>query len=213
MLSNILTLCLLAALSVAEPKPYRLGKVYLNDAFGVIDKRQAGYAPTQTYCNTGDTCAVACGPTYIQCVSHPNTGFAQNFNKDRTLLTGIFTVTILRFNKHAAQMGPATPVTQATTAQATPLAEPGAVPMYVYFRETLYSSLVFLSPTKTNKPQGPLPHRLRSSILLNRSSLLRTSNLHHRTIYHSFIFSCFRHRYANHIHFHHHYHHRIYTQH
>jgi len=71
MFSNILTLStlVLAAFATAEPKPYKLGKMSLNNAHGVLDKRQAGYAPSQTYCNAGDTCEVACGPTYIQCAS------------------------------------------------------------------------------------------------------------------------------------------------
>jgi hypothetical protein len=37
-----------------------------------ILKRQ-GYYPTTHYCGEGDTCAEACGPTYVQCPSNADT--------------------------------------------------------------------------------------------------------------------------------------------
>ncbi|KAE8449271.1 hypothetical protein EG329_008438 [Mollisiaceae sp. DMI_Dod_QoI] len=57
-----------AAHAVAEPAPYKLGSMSLNNAFGLL-RRQAGYQPTQTYCGPGDDCASSCGDGYVQCPS------------------------------------------------------------------------------------------------------------------------------------------------
>ncbi|KUJ08456.1 uncharacterized protein LY89DRAFT_711535 [Mollisia scopiformis] len=54
--------------AAAEPAPYKLGSMSLNNAFGLF-KRQAGYQPTQTYCGPGADCAASCGADYIQCAS------------------------------------------------------------------------------------------------------------------------------------------------
>ncbi|CZR53978.1 uncharacterized protein PAC_03861 [Phialocephala subalpina] len=60
---------LLAATHVAaEPAPYKLGSMSLNNAFGLL-KRQAGYQPTQTYCGPGTDCPTSCGATFAQCAS------------------------------------------------------------------------------------------------------------------------------------------------
>jgi hypothetical protein len=61
---------LLVAVAVAapEPAPYRIGSMSVNPAFGLA-KRQAGYQPTETYCNPGTTCAESCGADYVQCNS------------------------------------------------------------------------------------------------------------------------------------------------
>jgi len=71
MLVNIFvasSLFVTSALAAAEPVPYRIGSMSLNDAFGLL-KRQAGYAPTQTYCGPGADCAASCGAGYVQCDS------------------------------------------------------------------------------------------------------------------------------------------------
>jgi len=54
--------------AAAEPAPFQLGSMSLNQAFG-LNKRQAGYQPTETYCGPGETCAESCGPTYETCAS------------------------------------------------------------------------------------------------------------------------------------------------
>ena len=61
------------AVAAPEPAPYRIGSrsvsISLNPAFGLA-KRQAGYQPTQNYCNgPGDTCDSACGAGYVPCQS------------------------------------------------------------------------------------------------------------------------------------------------
>lgn len=61
-------LLLAAAHASAEPAPYKLGKMSMNNAFGLL-KRQAGYQPSQTYCGPGETCADSCGAGYVQCPS------------------------------------------------------------------------------------------------------------------------------------------------
>ena len=57
-----------SALAVADPAPYKLGKMSMNQAFGLM-RRQAGYAPTQTFCGPGTDCASSCGAGYVQCAS------------------------------------------------------------------------------------------------------------------------------------------------
>jgi hypothetical protein len=59
---------MVTSLAVAEPAPYKLGSMSFNRAFGLA-KRQAGYAPSQTYCGPGTDCASSCGTGYIQCAS------------------------------------------------------------------------------------------------------------------------------------------------
>jgi hypothetical protein len=71
MISNIFvasTLFVASALAAAEPAPYTIGVISLNPAFGLA-KRQAGYAPTQTFCGPGADCAASCGAGYVQCDS------------------------------------------------------------------------------------------------------------------------------------------------
>ena len=57
-----------SALAVADPTPYKLGKMSMNQAFGLM-RRQAGYQPTQTFCGPGTDCASSCGAGYVQCAS------------------------------------------------------------------------------------------------------------------------------------------------
>jgi hypothetical protein len=57
-----------SALVAAEPAPYKLGKMSMNHAFGLM-RRQAGYQPTQTFCGPGTDCASSCGTGYTQCAS------------------------------------------------------------------------------------------------------------------------------------------------
>jgi len=64
-ISSVFVACALAA---AEPKPYKLGKMSMNQAFGLM-RRQAGYQPTQTLCGPGADCASSCGAGYAQCAS------------------------------------------------------------------------------------------------------------------------------------------------
>lgn len=71
MLSNIFvasSFFVASVLAAAEPVPYRIGSMSLNNAFGLA-KRQAGYAPTQTFCGPGTDCASSCGTGYVQCDS------------------------------------------------------------------------------------------------------------------------------------------------
>jgi len=49
--------------------PNQLAKMSLNQAFGLVGRQDAGYAPTQHDCGPGDTCAVACGADHAQCPS------------------------------------------------------------------------------------------------------------------------------------------------
>ncbi|KAE9372169.1 hypothetical protein N431DRAFT_558064 [Stipitochalara longipes BDJ] len=58
----------MSALAAAEPAPYKLGKMSINQAFGLM-RRQAGYQPTQTFCGPGTDCASSCGAGYTQCAS------------------------------------------------------------------------------------------------------------------------------------------------
>jgi hypothetical protein len=62
------SLFIASAVAVASPAPYKLASMSYNNIFG-LTKRQAGYQPTQTYCNPGDTCAEACGAGYETCPS------------------------------------------------------------------------------------------------------------------------------------------------
>jgi hypothetical protein len=57
-----------SAVAAAEPAPYKLGKMSMNQAFGLM-RRQAGYQPTQTNCGLGPDCASACGAGYSECAS------------------------------------------------------------------------------------------------------------------------------------------------
>jgi hypothetical protein len=61
-----------SALGAASPAPYKLGKMSINSAFGLM-KRQAGYQPTQTFCGPGADCAASCGAGYVQCPSTDST--------------------------------------------------------------------------------------------------------------------------------------------
>jgi len=70
-----------SALAVADPAsnpmPYKLekkanklAKMSVHEIFGLAGRQDAGYAPTQNYCNgPGDTCQTACGPDSVQCPS------------------------------------------------------------------------------------------------------------------------------------------------
>ncbi|KAH8786658.1 hypothetical protein BGZ57DRAFT_950725 [Hyaloscypha finlandica] len=57
-----------SAVAAAEPAPYKLGKMSMNQAFGLM-RRQAGYQPTQTICGPGPDCASSCGAGTSQCAS------------------------------------------------------------------------------------------------------------------------------------------------
>jgi hypothetical protein len=57
-----------SAVAAAEPAPYKLGKMSMNQAFGLM-RRQAGYQPTQTICGSGPDCASSCGAGTSQCAS------------------------------------------------------------------------------------------------------------------------------------------------
>ncbi|KAH8794526.1 hypothetical protein F5882DRAFT_449245 [Hyaloscypha sp. PMI_1271] len=57
-----------SAVAAAEPAPYKLGKMSMNQAFGLM-RRQAGYQPTQTFCGPGEDCAASCGAGYSECAS------------------------------------------------------------------------------------------------------------------------------------------------
>jgi len=99
MLFNTITVSSLfvaSALAVASPAPYKLGSMSFNNAFG-LNKRQAGYQPTQTYCSPGDTCAEACGATYEQCVS--SDGDLHCY--DPTIKQSCCPVSSLTFSRHA----------------------------------------------------------------------------------------------------------------
>ena len=74
---NFVTSSLLVAtaLAAADPKafpaPYRLGKMSLNQALGLMGRQdQNGYAPTQTLCGPGADCPTACGADTAQCASN-----------------------------------------------------------------------------------------------------------------------------------------------
>ncbi|KAL2066445.1 hypothetical protein VTL71DRAFT_2516 [Oculimacula yallundae] len=62
-------LLLASAFVTAEPSPYKLATISKNPNFGLGRRQDAGYSPTQTDCGSGDTCATACGASYIQCAS------------------------------------------------------------------------------------------------------------------------------------------------
>ena len=47
----------------------KLAKMSLNQVFGVVGRQDAGYAPTQHLCGSGDTCQVACGADTAECPS------------------------------------------------------------------------------------------------------------------------------------------------
>ncbi|PMD56487.1 uncharacterized protein K444DRAFT_666089 [Hyaloscypha bicolor E] len=57
-----------SAVAAAEPAPYKLGKMSMNQAFGLM-RRQAGYQPGQTICGPGADCASSCGAGYSECAS------------------------------------------------------------------------------------------------------------------------------------------------
>jgi len=63
-----------AVLAAAEPAPqlmpYKLAKMSLNQAFGLMGRQASGYAPTQTFCGAGDDCPTACGAGTAQCASN-----------------------------------------------------------------------------------------------------------------------------------------------
>lgn len=64
---------LFVAVAVAgpEPAPYRVGPMMSSNPAHGLAKRQAGYQPTQHYCNgPGDTCASACGAGFVTCASN-----------------------------------------------------------------------------------------------------------------------------------------------
>jgi len=68
---TITSLFIATALGAAEPKamPYKLAKMSFNEAFGLVGRQNAGYAPTQTYCSAGTDCPTACGANTVQCPS------------------------------------------------------------------------------------------------------------------------------------------------
>ena len=67
--SSILVASVLAA---AEPKamPYKLAKMSLNEAFGLVGRQNSGYAPTSTLCGPGADCPTSCGAQTVQCPSN-----------------------------------------------------------------------------------------------------------------------------------------------
>lgn len=76
MLVNILTTTALFAASAlaiaqpdARPAPYKLGKMSINQAFGLMARQDQGYQPTQTECGPGADCPSACGADTVQCAS------------------------------------------------------------------------------------------------------------------------------------------------
>jgi len=77
MLFNILTAsALFAATSLAKaepaafPAPYKLGKMSLNQAMGLMGRQNQGYQPTQTQCGPGSDCPSSCGADTVQCASN-----------------------------------------------------------------------------------------------------------------------------------------------
>jgi hypothetical protein len=57
-------------LANAEPAPFKLGKMSLNQVFGLAGRQSQGYQPTQTICGEGETCPEACGANTAQCASN-----------------------------------------------------------------------------------------------------------------------------------------------
>ncbi|KAH8820512.1 hypothetical protein F5884DRAFT_52395 [Xylogone sp. PMI_703] len=72
MFKALITSSLLVATTYAAAKPYKLieARMPLERAFGLMGRQDAGYPPSQSLCGSGDTCAEACGPTYVQCPSN-----------------------------------------------------------------------------------------------------------------------------------------------
>ena len=65
----------LAAGVAAEPAPYKPSnmKMSVRDVFGIVRRQDnPGYQPEQAACNTGATCAEACGAGYETCASGDN---------------------------------------------------------------------------------------------------------------------------------------------
>jgi hypothetical protein len=65
------------ALVAAKPTPYMMGMPSEMDPLG-LRKRQAGYQPTETACNPGNTCVESCGQGSVLCddSNNPSPDFA-----------------------------------------------------------------------------------------------------------------------------------------
>lgn len=73
----------LAGQAVAEPlrQPYKLkfARMSPREIFGLDRRSDEGYSPEQQFCDSGKTCAEACGKGFEQCAS--NDGVVHCFNK------------------------------------------------------------------------------------------------------------------------------------
>ncbi|KAI0840971.1 hypothetical protein F5Y06DRAFT_294242 [Hypoxylon sp. FL0890] len=73
----------LAGQTVAEPlrQPYKLrfARTSPREIFGLDRRSDGGYSPEQQFCDSGNTCAEACGKGFEQCAS--NDGVTHCFNQ------------------------------------------------------------------------------------------------------------------------------------
>jgi len=68
-ISSLVATTIAVANPKAKPMPYKLAKMSLNQAFGLVGRQDNGYAPSQTFCGKGDDCPTACGADTTQCPS------------------------------------------------------------------------------------------------------------------------------------------------
>ena len=72
--TNLIVLSLIAATvavanPIADPLPYKLAMMSVNEAFGLVGRQSNGYAPSSIFCGKGNDCQSACGTSTAQCAS------------------------------------------------------------------------------------------------------------------------------------------------